>query len=107
MNKYDVLKRAKSILEKGPLPPEESAHGAYCPYCAIGMAKTVLDTENNTGLSNVEVAIDCFKGITERPSDLSLLEAKRTINNIIGEITDPFFSDKNEGIKILQQAIAA
>lgn len=43
----DVLARARAILASGPLAGSYADCGAYCPWCAIAMAKSMLDRENS------------------------------------------------------------
>lgn len=42
----DILTRARAILASGPLAGSYADCGAYCPWCAIAMAKSQLDREN-------------------------------------------------------------
>lgn len=53
----DVLQRARSLLEAGPLVSYRLGDSAYCPWCAIAQAKSALDRECGTsGDSPLETA---------------------------------------------------
>ena len=106
MNKYDVLKRAKSIIEKAPLTTEQSDHGEYCPYCTIATAKSQLDEEQDDKLDllkivaqTIEMEFELATDIRIMPSDAPLLDAK----GLLGEIPLPF--TKKKTLNILNNAI--
>ena len=86
-----VLKRAKDILDKRPLPESHSEHGEYCPFCAISLAKGQLDDEHETGISFSEAMHDMAFGLTEYDSDLPLIEARKAINSV--GIEEPFIKE--------------
>ncbi len=87
-----VLKRAKEILDNGPLPEDHSEHGEWCPFCAIAMAKGQLDDEYGTGIDFSEAIYEMAFGLTERGSDLPLIEAREAIDGI--GIDEPFIKEE-------------
>lgn len=95
----DVLKRALSIMRKGPLPRNDREHGKWCPYCAIAMAKGQLDNERGTGLPIGEVLRQLITGIRLTESDAPLDNARK----LIGVVNAPFTQKKT--IDALKKAL--
>jgi hypothetical protein len=92
----EVLQRAIEILERGPLTGMWSEHGEWCPYCAIGLAKSELDEEHGTGLDPIDSAIFYYNGVE---SDRPLIEARKKL----GTVDRPF--KKHETMGRLSSAI--
>jgi len=67
MNKLDVLRRVKEILELGPLEGIYSEHGGYCPFCAI------VSTKSHT---------DFLEGIGTKVEGSPWIEAKRLLSDL-------------------------
>ena len=82
----DILKRAISIMRKGPLPRNDREHGKWCPYCAIAMAKGQLDDERGTGLPLDECFRQLLTGFRLTKSDAPLDEARKKV----GIVEPPF-----------------
>lgn len=78
----EVMRRAIQIIERGPLPNTHSEHGGYCPYCALALAKSQLDNEYDSGLSDLQVLNQIFNGLKIVQSDTPLLEARYKIGNM-------------------------
>ncbi len=83
----DVLKRAISIMRKGPLPRNDREHGKWCPYCAIAMAKGQLDDERGSGLPLDEVLRQLVTGIRLTESDAPLDSARKLLGNVEAPFT--------------------
>lgn len=85
-----ILRRAKMILEKGPLPESHNEHGDYCPYCAIALATDQLDDENLWGDTTSDLIQQMLRKRTVEDinleSDMPLLSAKK----VLGIIEQPF-----------------
>lgn len=66
----DILTRARTILASGPLAGSYADCGAYCPWCAIAMAKNQLD------MGDLFLGFSLLIGV----SDLPLLEARAALS---------------------------
>ena len=95
----DVLKRAISIMRKGPLPRNDREHGKWCPYCAIAIAKGRLDDERGTGLPIEELLMQMATGLRLTKSDAPLDKARR----LLGAVDEPFTQKKT--IAALKKAL--
>lgn len=70
----DVLDKALGLIRIGPLPGSNCSD--FCPWCAIAIAKTELDSEFHTELDPLTAAIYFYN---ELPGDGPLIEARKAL----------------------------
>lgn len=97
---YDVLKRALTLVQAGPVSPPLDNCVPYCPYCALSEAKTQLDREQGTGLSTLEVLTNWN---TLTPPDLPLVEAVAAVRLLITD--EQTISTQDSVIALFEKAL--
>jgi hypothetical protein len=97
----DVIKKAICLIEPAPLSYYTCS--PWCPWCAIAMAKDILDDKYDTGPNMSDVFRQVFVGgIRNLPGDEPLIAA-RTALEAFEEANNIQISQK-EALRILQEA---
>jgi alkylhydroperoxidase family enzyme len=99
MTGRDVLARAAVLLEEGMVFDEFC--GVYCPWCAAGHAKTLLDEEQRVEIDVLEL-IENWDN--ELPHDAPLVAARRALGPWV--CVDRQALTREAAVDILRQAAA-
>jgi hypothetical protein len=102
MDGTDVLKRAFKFLQNDEVI-SDCGGGTYCPFCAIAQAKTALDCERGTGISDKELFEQLAFGLRECPEDYPLRDARDALLKITNTKED--WSDKENALITIQEAL--